>query len=138
MTVYYKKITDGLFNILDEAEKMIQSAHKEPQSVSECNILLTGSIYRKLTEDKAIYKVNIAGAKKENINISIQNNKLIFDIRERNVGSKDNVLFLKETTLYNKCNINGEIQSTYVDGILEVSIPFVKPQTQNTIHVKVN
>lgn len=96
-------------------------------------ILPTGHIYRKTTKDNVILTTNLAGMKKEYININIIDNELIIDVRKPNEREvPDTIFFLRRVSIKNDYDIDN-IKSTFVDGILEITIPIIKPKSTRIV-----
>jgi HSP20 family protein len=91
-------------------------------------------------------EVALAGVGKDNINVSVKENKLLINVNKEDVEYDERVVFYRKGiskrkgqlsfTLKDNTDVKN-ISSTYTDGLLRVKVPVVQPEVVN-IDVKVD
>jgi len=85
-------------------------------------ILPSGNVYSRKSSNGITFKINLAGIKKEYINLSYDKNDVILDVRIRSTdGTKDEFIFMKEFTVPDDYDMDS-ITTTYEDGLLVITI----------------
>ena len=91
-------------------------------------------------------EVALAGAGKDNINVSVKENKLIINVSKEETELDEHTVYLRKGISKRKGQLSftlnentdvKNISSTYTDGLLRVRVPVRKPEVVN-IDVKVN
>lgn len=78
-----------------------------------------------------LFEINVAGVKKEDIDIDVEDNYLIVTVNENNEKEEKNVSYLRKEIVYKSCkrkyyigNIKEEqINATLKDGLLFINVP---------------
>ena len=122
--------------LTDEILDALFGDYTEKQSKVVYGIIPTGNVYCKRNNDEMIYNVNLAGTKKEDINITYDKNKITIDVRKKSTDNiKDKVLFLKEFTVPDEYDID-TIDVKYEDGLLNINIKKRINKSRTKINIK--
>lgn len=94
-----------------------------------------------------ILEVALAGVGKNNINVDVKSDVLTVEVQKEDKEPQENTMYLKrgisrrKSSFSYKLDVNQidvkKIQSTYIDGLLTVTIPVKKKETHK-IDIKVN
>jgi hypothetical protein len=138
MTIIHNQFSKDVFEALSKAEQFILSLTSDSPSekiTNEdiCNILKPGVTYRKVTNDNIFYKLNIAGYKKENIEIVLNDITLTINIIEN-----DKTIFRKNIPINDQDIEVSKIKSSYIDGILEITVPRNKENNRINRSIKID
>ena len=122
----------------------IDKAFEIPNAVYPYNVRATTNKDNEVTS--YIVEVALAGVGKNNIDIKIKNGHLNININKEEVDESKNAFYVRKGVSKRKGNLSfalGEktdakgISSTYVDGLLRVTIPVKQPEVYN-IDIKVD
>lgn len=136
---YFKDDFDVMFNtaVSAMADTMLGGTPFTPNpTFKKDETLQSGKLYRKVENDRVIYRMVIAGVDKDNINLTILNDNIIVDVRKSNGdGEKDTVLYMRELTIDSQYDLDKAV-SCYVNGVLDVEVPLKKKNKSKTIRVQ--
>lgn len=87
-----------------------------------------------------LFEINVAGVKKEDIDIDVEDNYLIVTVNENNEKEEKNVSYLRKEIVYKSCkrkyyigNIKEEqINATLKDGLLFINVPKEELNTKSS------
>lgn len=136
----------ALFNDswLEGAFDKIDRAFDVPGAVYPYNVKTIKNSSGELTD--YIVEVALAGVGKENIDVTVREGYLYIDVLNEQIDDEENVSYVKRgiskrkgqlSFLLNQNANKKKITSSYVDGLLRVTVPVTKPEVIN-ITVKVD
>jgi len=114
-----------------------QFKHKYQECLSHDIDIKSGKLYKKQEKDKTIYKLNIAGIKKENIKITVVDGILVVQGLDDSTSDEHRgaVAYLRRIKL-NKADAIKKISSKYTNGILEISVPILVSDDMVSIKIE--
>ncbi len=92
----------------------------------------SGKLNRVVSDEHVIYKLNVAGTKKENLAVTFKNSKLIISAVDRD---NDTVSYRRSILVANNYNVDS-LTSSYTDGVLELTIPIMNAVPTKTFTIE--
>lgn len=93
--------------------------------------------------DMYVFDINVAGIKKENINIEVDDGYLVVNVKEEKEAESDNINYIRKEMVYKQCkrkyyigNIKeNQIKASLNEGILTIIIPKEKENSKKNIEI---